>query len=226
MDITSIIATTVNTDWKDILLQLIQPYKENVNLFLNKEYETYKDVLNILPSKENIFKAFNHFDFKDLKVIVLAQDPYPNSSHAMGLAFSIPNNSKTPPSLKNIFKELENEYGEIRTSTDLSDWANQGVLLLNTALTVREGCSGSHIKIWKLFTRDILNYIASNNKYNVYLLWGNLAIAYKELIKEDNLVLTHSHPSPLSCRPFIGNNHFKLCNDYLSLNNKIKIKWI
>ena len=177
--------------------------------------------MEIYPPQNLILSAFNQFDTQDLKVIIVGQDTYINKGEAMGLCFSVPNGIKTPPSLRNILKEIKD-----RTNPDLTDIAKQGVLMLNRALTVREGQSMSHMAIWAAFTEDIIKYIA--NKYSgiVYMLWGNPA---KELAKHldmsKNLVLTHSHPSPLSRRPFIGNNHFVLCNEYLLSHNKTPIAW-
>lgn len=223
---------TISTDWKDILINIVKKY--NIDALLTKEIDIYNDM--IIPKSEDIFHAFKYKNISDISVVILGQDCYPSKEDtktgtlnlAHGLAFSVPNEiTKIPPSLRNIFKELEIEYNKKRVKTDLSDWAQQGVLLLNTALTVREGNPGSHLKIWTKFTYDLMDFITKNNKNIVYILWGNHAKQYEELIdKHNNLVLTHTHPSPLSRKPFVGNNHFKLCNEYLKLHNKDEIEWI
>jgi uracil-DNA glycosylase len=131
--------------------------------------------------------------------------------------------------LRNIFKELENEYGVKRTETDLTDWAEQGVLLLNTALTVRESSAGSHLKFWKPFTWDVVKHIATKTKNTVYVLWGAHAQEYESLIdKENNLVLRGIHPSPLAARAgnFVGNGHFQKANEYLVKFDKAPITWV
>ncbi len=231
MDIKGLI-DCIKTDWKNVLIDLVIPYEKQINDFINSELEIYKDNLEILPPQHVIFNAFNQFNIEDLKVVIIGQDVYPTKGDGMGLCFSVSQPSlsevkRCPPSLRNIFKELEAEYGIKRINTDLTDWANQGVLMLNTALTVREGCAGSHIKIWKNFTRDIIKYIANNNKQIVYILWGEHAISYANMINEkENCILTHSHPSPLARKSFVGCNHFTKCNDMLSLYNKTQIKWV
>lgn len=209
----------IKTDWKNILLK----FSININNdIIVEEYFNY----TIFPPQNLILSAFDYFNIIDTKVVIIGQDVYPNLGNAMGLCFSVHSNVKCPASLRNIFKELENEYGIKRTNPNLCDWAQQGVLMLNTALTVRDGEPGSHIKIWKEFTKDIIKYIVENTKNVCFLLWGEYAISYKKLITNDHYILTHSHPSPLSRKQFVGNNHFKLCNEYLKKYNKQHIKWI
>jgi uracil-DNA glycosylase len=206
------------TAWSRVLLNLWENHKNEIEGILDDE--------TTLPKNEDIFKAFTFFKEEDLKVVILGQDVYQNEGLANGLCFSVPNGYKIPPSLRNIFKELERTYGIKRTDTDLSDWARQGVLLLNTALTVKMNISGSHTKQWKNFTRDLIKYIGSF-EHIVFILWGNHAQSFIEYIDIDkNLVLTHTHPSPLSRKPFMGNNHFQLCNDYLEKTHKYSIKWV
>lgn len=217
----------LDTDWKGVLSDVAIPHNKFINENINIEISKFNDMLDILPPRNMILDAFNHFDVNDLKVVILGQDVYPTKGDGIGLCFSVSKTTRCPPSLRNIFKELEAEYGVKRNNVDLIDWANQGVLMLNTALTVREGCAGSHIKIWKKFTEDIIHNIANNHKNIVYLLWGNHAISYSTFIdSENNCILTHSHPSPLARKSFIGNNHFKLCNDYLNKIGKDQIKWV
>jgi uracil-DNA glycosylase len=206
----------VSTDWSDVLYPLCQ--KHNV---INT------NDASIFPPQEHIFRAFSFFNMNDLKVVIIGQDPYHTKTLADGLCFSVPNGSKMPPSLRNIFKELERSYNVKRTDTDLSDWAKQGVLLINTAFTVEENKPGSHAKHWKNFTRELLTHIGQNSEHVIYMLWGNHAQSYEDCINVSrNMILKHTHPSPLSRKPFVGNNHFVLCNEYLIHNSKECIKWI
>lgn len=212
-------------EWYHILHPLLQKYQKEL-LFcfdMNNSNTTFVT----FPPKEQIFRAFSFFKMSSLKVVIIGQDPYHTKSLADGLCFSVPNGNKIPPSLRNIFKELDRSYNIKRTSTDLSDWASQDVLLMNTAFTVEENKPGSHSKYWKSFTKDLLTYIGNNSEHVVYMLWGNHAQSYTECIDiSKNLILKHTHPSPLSRKPFVGNNHFILCNEYLVENNKNPIKWV
>lgn len=213
--------------WREVLRQVWDVHGEEIERALHREEDIFQDALEILPPKEHVFAAFQSFDMKDLKVCILGQDPYINKGEAHGLAFSVPVGVKLPPSLRNVFKEMERSYGTWRTSSDLSDWSCQGVLLLNTALTVREGNSGSHAKIWKPFTEMLMRRIGSESQGVVFMLWGNHAQSYRDCIDESkNLVLTHTHPSPLSRRPFVGCEHFEKCNEYLSKQHKKTIQWV
>jgi uracil-DNA glycosylase len=215
----------VNTDWKDILLECIEPHVGVINNMLNKE------PLDIFPPSDNVFAAFKKFDQKDLKVVIVGQDCYHTPGMAHGLCFSVPKTcGKLPPSLRVIFKELEHEYGgPMRTETDLSDWAEQGVLLLNCALTVRVGTAGSHLKYWKPIVDTIMEYISSKHQGIVFMLWGNFAQTYKDFIDtEKNLVLKARHPSPLAASkgPFVGNMHFTRANEYLNKHGKNAVTWL
>jgi uracil-DNA glycosylase len=213
------IAGMISTDWKAVIRDLAYKHKDIINTKLNNE--------EIVPPSDLIFNAFNMFDQKDLKVCIIGMDPYINVGEAMGLAFSVPENTRCPPSLRNIFKELSNEYCVVRTNTDLSDWSKQGVLLLNTALTTLQNKSGCHVNIWKDFTRNVVEYITGNFKNIVYILWGAHAKQFESLIDTScNLVLKHSHPSPLSRKQFVGNGHFRLCNEYLSEHGRVEIDWV
>ena len=210
----------IRNDWVDVLSNLASPYEKHINESLTLEE-------NILPSQDKIFAAFKECPFENIKVVIIGQDCYHHIGQANGLCFSVEKGLKCPPSLRNIFKELYNEYGIMRTNTDLTDWAHQGVLLLNTALTVRENAPGSHIKIWKDFTRDIVKYIAANKENVCYLLWGDYAISFAQYVNStNNSIYTHSHPSPLARKPFVGCMHFKRCNQYLVLNKTDPINWV
>lgn len=222
----------ITTTWKGVLTTYWDAYKPQVEKGIALDEEQGHSVF---PCKDMIFNAFKHFDVEDLKVVIIGQDCYYSRSKngnvlANGLCFSVSQDChKCPPSLKTIFQELQHEYGgELRKATDLSDWASQGVLLLNCALTVREGKAGSHMKLWKGFTEDVIKHIALNQKNIVYIMWGEWAKAYTKYIdKENNLVLECRHPSGLAASkgPFIGNNHFKMANEYLVSVGKDAIKW-
>ncbi len=222
----------IGNDWIDILLALIETHYEDIYKQLSDDVKEFN---SIFPAKKYIFNAFKYCPFNNIKVVIIGQDCYYSRSKngsilANGLCFSVSQEcNKCPPSLKTIFDELYNEYGERRMNTDLSDWASQGVLLLNCALTVREGKAGSHMKVWKSFTEDIIKYITRECQNIVYILWGEFAKSYSKYIdKNNNLVLECRHPSGLAASkgPFVGNNHFKLTNDYLLYNGKEPIKWI
>ena len=182
----------------------------------------------ISPSHNNIFKAFEYCSFSSTKVVIFGQDPYFQKDVANGLAFSVEPNKPLPSSLKNIYKEIESDVGALSNNDGyLKSWADQGVLLLNSALTVEVGKPGSHSKIgWQDFIFEIVKII--NKKQNiVFILWGNDAKKYIKYIDKDiNLILSSSHPSPLSSyRGFFGCKHFSKCNEYLESKNISKINW-
>lgn len=214
-------------------------WNEFINREAKKEYfiklnkfldEKYKNQIVVFPKKENIFRAFELTPFKDIKVVIIGQDPYINEGQAQGLSFSVNDGIKLPPSLKNIFKEIALEYDDflIPTSGNLESWAEQGVFLLNNILTVDAGCSLSHAhQGWEEFTRNVVFEINKELKNVVYMFWGKQAASNKDLIDaNNNLILEAPHPSPLSAhRGFFGCNHFRKCNDYLVLNHKAPIEW-
>lgn len=223
------LAENIQTNWKDILLENTE---ELAKISENHELEKQKyepDFLAVLPPNEYIFHAFDFFNIEDTKVLILGQDPYIHRGEAQGLCFSVPNGiKKVPPSLINIFKELETIYGTRRTETDLSDWAEQGVLLLNSALTVLENKSNIYAKVWESYTDGIIQEVSRRCKGIVFILWGNYAISKEKFVDaKKHLILKSVHPSPLSAsRGFFGCNHFKICNDYLKKQGKNEIKWI
>ena len=219
-------ATHFTMSWKTILDPVWSKHSIHVQDALLEEKRKFGDILAILPEEKDMFNAFTLCPYEKLKVIILGMDPYIHKNEAHGLAFSV-DKGKMPPSLRNIFKEIHRCFGTMRTNTNLTDWAQQGVLLLNTALTVREGCSGSHTKIWRSFTHDIVKKLGETCSNCVFILWGKHAQEFEFLINgEQNLVLKHSHPSPLSRKPFVGNNHFILCNEYLRAHGKNEIMWL
>jgi len=212
--------------WQSLLKEEIQlPYVHALWEFVNKEYEQTK----CYPPQKEIFAALDWCAPTDVKVVIIGQDPYHGPGQAHGLSFSVNDGVKLPPSLVNIFKELQRSL-DVRTpiTGNLERWAKQGVLLLNAVMTVRAGSAGSHRKKgWEKFTDCIISQLSCQQQGIVFLLWGDYAINKKELIDtEKHLVLTSPHPSPLSAyRGFIGNNHFLLCNEYLNSIGKSPINW-
>lgn len=202
---------------------LPQPWLEIVDLDLLKSIENQLDE-DFLPEPRNVFKALTLSPEK-VKVLILGQDPYPNADHAMGLAFSVNKTvSVLPASLKNIFKELESDLGVVRTNGDLSDWVDQGVLLLNTTLTFNPTQPRQHLNIgWDLFTKSIIEYAGKNGAIGV--LWGNHAIAMKGFFLPDR-VITSVHPSPLSAyKGFFDSKPFSRVNQILIEQGISEIKW-
>lgn len=182
----------------------------------------------IYPPKELVFNAFNLCHFEDVKVVIIGQDPYHGPGQANGLAFSVSNGIKVPPSLKNIFKELNTDVNaQIPVSGNLENWAKQGVLLLNTILTVEQGLPGSHRnKGWEAFTDKVIQRISSEKEHVVFLLWGNYAIQKESLIDASkHLILKAAHPSPLARGAFFGCKHFSSTNSYLVKNSLKPIDW-
>ena len=215
----------LSTDWRELLLDIDI---SSISEFYDKEVETFEPDIKILPPLESIFNCFSKFNKNDLKVVLLGQDPYINENQANGLCFSVNNDIKMPPSLRNIFKEIKEEFNVERNSKDLTDWAEQGVLLLNTALTVRQFNSNTHGKQWVNFTNKIIEYISDEMENIVFILWGNDAKKRKKFINENkHFILESVHPSPLSAsRGFFGNNHFIKVNEYLEKIGKSSIKWV
>lgn len=181
----------------------------------------------VFPSKGNIFNAFDLTKLENVKVVILGQDPYHGINQAMGLAFSVPSEEKIPPSLVNIFKEINKDYDCKFVNGDLTKWAMQGVLLLNTTLTVNSAQPNSHKDYgWTTFTDNAISFVSDNTENVVFMLWGNHAKSKKNLIDEKHLVLESSHPSPLGAyRGFNGCRHFSKANDYLRSCGKTQIDW-
>ena len=201
---------------------------DNINApisYVKNEIENGKE---ISPNIDNIFNAFKYCSFSSAKVVIFGQDPYFQRGIANGLAFSINKNQKVPASLINIYKEIENDIGYVSNKDGcLKNWAKQGVLLLNSSLSVEVLKPGSHSNIgWDKFIIDIIKTLNKKNKI-VFILWGNHAKQYLKYIDNDNnLILSAAHPSPLSAyRGFFGSKHFSKCNSYLKKNNLKEIKW-
>ncbi|WP_396161969.1 uracil-DNA glycosylase [Flavobacterium sp.] len=217
-----------NTSWQTLLSsEFKKPYFETLMQQVEQEYAN----TTCFPPKELIFSAFEQFDFQDTKVVIIGQDPYHGVGEANGLCFSVNDGVAIPPSLKNIYIEINNEYGRILfpTSGNLERWAKQGILLLNAGLTVRKNEANSHKHLqWNVFTDAVINLINEQSENVVFLLWGSFAQKKGKLIdRNKHLVLETGHPSPLSANRglWFGNNHFIITNDYLIKNMKIKIVW-
>lgn len=216
----------IGNNWQNFFdIETKKDYYKKLKEFLKNEYKNYI----IYPSMENIFNAFKFTDIDNVKVVILGQDPYHEPNQAMGLAFSVPDNIKIPPSLINIYKELKSDTGkEIPASGNLINWTEQGVLLLNTCLTVREHEANSHSgKGWEILTDEAIKVLNKNNNPKVFMLWGRNAKNKKELITNVNhLVLEAAHPSPLSANNgFFGCKHFSKANCFLRKNNLKEIQW-
>ena len=215
----------IGNNWDDILKEEYKkPYFEKLMNFIEDEYNNY----TIYPNKNNIYNALKLTPPDKVKVVILGQDPYINKDQANGLSFSVQPGIVIPPSLRNIFREQRKDLGIIQpNSGDLTKWAEQGVLLLNTTLTVRAGLSNSHQgKGWGIFTDSIIKYLGQKENI-VFMLWGNNAKAKRKLIDSSkNLILEAAHPSPLSAtRGFFGCQHFSKANNYLIEHNLSPIDW-
>jgi len=217
----------ISESWKKVLEKEFQTdYFNNISLKTREEYSKFV----CYPPGSKLFRAFDECPFNKLKVVIIGQDPYHGENQANGLCFSVDDGVEKPPSLKNIFKELNTSFTKNeRTNSDLSDWSNQGVLLLNSILSVRRKFPGSHRHIgWEEFTENVIKIISKEKVNLVFMLWGNYAKNKEKFIHDNNhLVLKSGHPSPLSANKgfWFGNNHFKKCNDFLIANNLETIKW-
>jgi len=217
----------IEDSWKKVLNdELNQPYFNELIEFVIQEYQQH----TIFPAKNLIFRAFDECPFDQVKVVIVGQDPYHTKGMADGLCFSVPSEvQKLPPSLRNILAELETDLGiKQRTNGDLISWANQGVLMINTVLTVREGVADSHAGMgWEKFTDGVIRELNSRRQGIVYILWGNKALKKgANLDEENNLLLTAPHPSPLSSyRGFFDSKPFSKTNEYLRSKSLKEISW-
>jgi len=219
----------IEASWKNILNnELEQKYFLELSKKVDQFYR--EDQVQIFPKKKEVFRAFDVCPFEKVKVVILGQDPYPTKGYANGLSFSVNDDIYPfPKSLNNIFKEIHNDIGiSFPENGDLTRWAEQGVLLLNTVLTVEEGSPDSHKGIgWEKFTNGVIELLSDQKQELVFMLWGAKATAKTSLINEDkHMVLSSVHPSPLSAyRGFFGCKHFSKANDYLNENNLSVINW-
>ena len=215
----------INKKW-DIVLkdEFKKEYFKNLGIFVKNEYKTK----TIFPPYENIFDALRFTDYDNVKVVILGQDPYHGVGEAHGLSFSVKENVKMPPSLLNIFKELYSDLGIKRTKSDLTDWAKEGVLLLNSIMTVVKDTPLSHKnKGWEIFTDTVISKLNDREEPVIFLLWGSFARSKKELItNKRHKIIESVHPSPLSAsRGFFGSKPFSKINNYLKELGKEEIKW-
>lgn len=219
--------TNINKSWNKILEKEL---KKDYFISLLKTTKNNYNNNTCFPKRSNIFSAFNHCSFEKLKVVIIGQDPYHGINQANGLSFSVNSNEKLTPSLKNIFLEINNDLKtNIRTNGDLADWASQGVLLLNSILSVESGKPGSHSKIgWETFTDNVIKIISKSKNNVVFMLWGSYAKKKEKLIFENNhFILKTGHPSPLSANRgyWFGNKHFSKCNSFLEKKDIEPIEW-
>lgn len=216
----------IENSWREALQsEFDKPYFAELVRYL---HEQKREGCTIYPPGPQIFKAFELTPVDDVKVVILGQDPYHGPGQAMGLSFSVPDGIATPPSLRNIFKEVESDLGiEMSGRPNLENWARQGVLLLNAILTVRAGAPASHSAIgWQQFTDSVIKYLSDNRQGIVFMLWGAFARSKAELINHDrHLVLEAAHPSPLARGAFFGCRHFSRANEYLLSQGKEPIDW-
>ena len=215
----------INKKW-DIVLkdEFEKEYFKKLGIFVKNEYKNK----TVFPNYENIFDALRFTDYDEVKVVILGQDPYHGLKEAHGLSFSVREGIKMPPSLLNIFKELYSDLGIKRTKSDLTDWAKEGVLLLNSILTVEKDRPLSHKdKGWEIFTDTIISKLNNREDPVIFVLWGSFARSKKELItNKRHKIIDSVHPSPLSAnRGFFGSKPFSKINNYLKEMNKKEIKW-
>ncbi len=213
----------INNSWTKILKEeLSSEYFNNILKEIKKEYKNHK----VYPDYENIFNFLNLTSYEKVKVVIVGQDPYHGENQAHGLAFSSLD-KKLPPSLRNIYKELKNDLGIVNEEANLTPWAKEGVLLINSSLTVRKGLPNSHRYInWDRFTDKIIEKINNKKTPVVFILWGNFAKEKKVLITNKNhLILESAHPSPFSAHKFWGNKHFSKTNKFLKETNQTEINW-
>jgi uracil-DNA glycosylase len=216
----------IEESWKNILQsEFDKDSFKSLSEFVKSEYENY----DCYPENKNIFAAFNTCSFKGLKVVIIGQDPYHGKGQANGFCFAVLDGILHPPSLKNIFKELQTDVGKsIPVSGNLSSWAKQGVLLLNATLTVRANVAGSHQKRgWEEFTDAVIKQISEQKEQLVFLLWGRFAESKSTLIDtKKHQIFTAPHPSPLGAwRGWFGSKHFSKTNEYLKKNHQKEIVW-
>lgn len=214
-----------NNYWDAVLKEEYEKnYFKNIVMFINKEY---KEKI-VYPPKRDILRALKLTDYNDVKVVILGQDPYHGENEANGLSFSVNEGIKLPPSLKNIYKELYDDLGITKTTGDLTSWANQGVLLLNSVLTVLKDTPTSHSKIgWQEYTDAIIRKLNEREKTIVFILWGNYARSKKNLItNKRHYIIESPHPSPFSANSgFFGSRPFSKTNEFLKKNNIKEIEW-
>lgn len=220
--------TTPQNDWKDFFVsnsELLNSIENKVNLKASE-----LQPLKVFPDNQNIFKAFELCELKNTKVVIIGQDCYHGEGQANGLCFSVNEGVKHPPSLRNIIKEMTSDLNTIiERNSDFTDLASQGVLLLNSALTVQEKIAGSHLEYWEPFTDNLIKYLSDNsNNRLVFILWGNYAKNKKKFIGDNHFIIEGTHPSPLSANRggFFGGKYFSKANELLQECNVSEINWV
>lgn len=215
----------INKKWDEVLKdEMKKPYFKKLGIFVKNEYNHRI----IYPEYKNIFNALRYTDYDEVKVVILGQDPYHGKGEAHGLSFSVQEGVKRPPSLNNIFKELYNDLGVKRENNDLTDWAKEGVFLLNSIMTVVKDTPLSHKgRGWETFTDDLIKLLNQREKPIVFILWGSYARSKKELItNKKHYIIESVHPSPLSAsRGFFGSKPFSKTNNFLVSHGIKPIKW-
>ncbi len=215
----------IHSSWKNALqVEFEKPYWQSLTSAVREQYKTK----TVYPPASSVFRAFDLCPMDQVKVVILGQDPYHGDHQANGLSFSVNDGIKLPPSLQNIYKEIKNDLGiDPLPSGDLTRWANQGVLMLNSVLTVLADTPASHAGLgWEEFTSSVISSLNAKRDHIVYMLWGRYAQQKGEVInREKNLVLTSAHPSPFSVTKFYGNHHFSKCNAYLIEQGVAPIDW-
>ena len=214
------------SNWKEFIYNtdFSKPHLAEIQAQLNQTTQG----CNVYPPREQIFAAFDKTPLDKVRVVILGQDPYHEAGQANGLAFSVNPGTKMPPSLRNIFKELKDDLGgDLRTNIDLSDWAEQGVLLLNTSLTVIEGQANSMVRLWEPFTDSVIRLLNEQERPIVFVLWGNNARKKKSIIDGSrHYIIESAHPSPLSAsRGFFGSKPFSKTNQILRQLGESEIRW-
>lgn len=224
----------IPTMWKDVILTYINDHQIHWNILEQKykdDVERYEGHSKIFPPLENIFKCFHYFDPQDTKVVIIGQDPYHRDGQATGLSFAVNVNTKKPPSLKNIEKELLKDYNKTIDDTSLEKWAQQNILMLNISLTVLERHPGSYLRIWRQFTYYILNYLSEMQNNIIFVVWGGFAwnvMADIQPNEDNNHLIVTSHPSPLGySKTMQGHHSFKDSQTFKKINSFLekKIKW-
>lgn len=215
-----------NNGWKGFF----EKHSSAVQKIENKlDIEDEKYVgLKIFPPRDKIFRAFELCDLEHTKVVIIGQDCYHGLDQANGLCFSVDKGMRVPPSLRNILKEMKNDLGDARESSDFSNLASQGVLLLNCSLTVLQSSAGSHMKIWEDFTNKVIESISKKRNNLIFILWGNYAKSKKKFIHNTHIILEGHHPSPLSANRggFFGGKYFSKTNYHLKNIGEVEIKWV
>ena len=220
-------ANKLTTSWRSLIIKLLEE-DPKINTTYNEELLKFKDILSVYPPINQIFRCFDYFDINDTKIVILGQDPYHGPGQAIGLCFGVEESTRMPPSLGNIMKKLKEEFGDSSTKNTLENWAQQGVLMLNTALTVRQKTPTSHMKIWLPFTKKLIKHLSENYKDIVFVAWGAFAHRILSDVGENHHLIVSSHPSPLSAyRKYKSHPSFKEATPFTKINELIlsPIEW-